>query len=242
MYRDILTNKWFLAGFGFLVIYACACYLFYQHTTAPYRQQAAELDEIIRKYEKQRTAETANPKGQAADAPVQSNTSTAEKLKTKTHGAKIDTSTDETTDPDSAATQVTDNTEEVRMSPHGFGTYPEIPNGAPIAAFHESHSIEMELILRVAVKAWNAGERFRGASGDSITGKVYLHYPNTLYVWYTTVDNGDGTFTRRISRGKSGDDVNLSQEQIRTGNIPPGIRIIEMDKAGIEPYSYLGLH
>ena len=149
MYRDILTNKWFLAGFGFLVIFACACYLFYQHTTAPYRQQAAELDEIIRKSEKQETAETANLKGQAADAPVQSNTSTAEKLITKTHGVE----TNETTNPVTAATQVTDNTEEVRMSPHGFGPYPKIPDGYPTSdPFYDDMGRDVELMQRVRVK------------------------------------------------------------------------------------------
>ena len=62
MYRDILTNKWFLAGIGFLVIFAGACYLYYQHDTAPYRQQAAEHDETINQSDKQ-TAETANTTG-----------------------------------------------------------------------------------------------------------------------------------------------------------------------------------
>lgn len=56
MIRSILTNKWALCGIGFLIIFTGLCYFWYQHTIAPYRQQAAELDEIIGQSENRTTA------------------------------------------------------------------------------------------------------------------------------------------------------------------------------------------
>ena len=242
MYRDILTNKWVLGGVGFLIVLSVACVLWYQHDIAPEKKAAADAQELLRQWELSQATDTDSVAGQVADASVESSTLTAEKpITERTVPANAKDVVSDAPQSGAAGIPSVENTEPVRMSPHGFGPYPEIPEGAPIAAFHESDSVQMELILRVAVKAWNEGERFRGASGDGITEKVYLHYPNTMYVWYTTVDNGDGTFSRRISRGKSGNDVNLSEEQIRTGNIPPGIRIIEMDEGGIDPYEFLGL-
>lgn len=84
MYRDIFTNKWTLGGFGFLVIFAGLCYLWYQHTTAPYREQTTEPTQIIRQSEKQRIATTANNREQAADASAEVNKPNAEKSRTNT--------------------------------------------------------------------------------------------------------------------------------------------------------------
>ncbi len=241
MTRDITPIKWIIGAIALLIIVAGACYLWYQHSLADERKAAADALKLLRQRE---ATQKANDKAEriADVVSVESSTPTAEKPRTKRGepAATKDNAPGETQNVAAGMPSV-ENAEPVRVSPYGFGPYPKIPEGAPIAEFHESDDVEMELLLRTAVKAWNEGERFLGASTDSFSGKVYLHYPNTLYVWYTTVDNGDGTFSKRISRGKSGGDVNITEEQVRTGNLPPGLRIIEMDKAGIEPYSYLGL-
>ncbi|MDE0485204.1 MAG: hypothetical protein OXI67_21725 [Candidatus Poribacteria bacterium] len=241
MTRDITPIKWLIGAIALLIIVAGACYLWYQHSLADERKAAAEATELARQWELTQKADTESGVEQAADViSAQGTMPTTEKPRTKRGEPAVtkDNAPVETQNVAAGMPSV-ENTKPVRVSPHGFGPYPKIPEGAPIAEFHESDDVGMELLLRTAVKAWNEGERFLGASGDE--EKVYLHYPNTLYVWYTTVDNGDGTFSKRISRGKSGGDVNITEEQVRTGNLPPGLRIIEMDKAGIEPYSYLGL-
>ena len=80
MYQDIFTNRWILGSLGFLIVFAGACYFWYQYETVPLRQQIAELNERTDPSEKQQTAETA----QAVDAPVDSNTPTTEKPTTDT--------------------------------------------------------------------------------------------------------------------------------------------------------------
>ena len=244
MTRDITPIKWIIGAIALLIIVAGACYFWYQHSLADERKAAADALKLLRQREATQKADTENEVEQVADViSAQSTTPNAEKPITNPT-ALANTEDGVSGKPQNVAVEMSlsENTEPVRVSPHGFGPYPKIPEGAPIAEFHESDDVEMELLLRVAVKAWNEGERFLGASTDGFSGKVYLHYPNTLYVWYTTVDNGDGTFSKRISRGKSGGDVNITEEQVRTGNLPPGLRIIEMNKAGIEPYEYLGLY
>ena len=84
MLRDIITNKWILIGIGILIICIGLCYLWYQQTTAPYREQVKELDERIRQTEKQQTEITAKDKEQAADASMERETSTTEKSTTDT--------------------------------------------------------------------------------------------------------------------------------------------------------------
>ena len=51
MYRDILTNKWVLGGIGFLIVLSVACVLWYQHDIAPYKQKAAEAEQLLRQSE-----------------------------------------------------------------------------------------------------------------------------------------------------------------------------------------------
>ena len=122
-----MLNKWVLGGFGFLILFAGLCYLYYQWTTAPYRKQAVELNEIIHQSEQQRTATSDKPTEQAGDAPAESITPTAEKPITDTPVTK-----------DIAPTQAQNETpaqnaepQEVRMSPFGFGPYPELPADFP---------------------------------------------------------------------------------------------------------------
>ena len=87
---------------------------------------------------------------------------------------------------------------DVRVSPHGFGAYPEIPVGAPISPFDETDS----LLGRVMVQKWNEGERFVG--GTINDGKVYLIYPNVLYVrWQEKQNFLTGKITRSIVGARS---------------------------------------
>ena len=239
MTRDITPIKWIIGAIAFLIIIAGVCYLWYQHDTAPYRQEAAEVDKLLRQWEATQKAGTED-KQTAADVSVAGRMPTTEKTRTEVTNAvlRTDINTDVVPEDASAPTQEMDNTETVRVSPHGFGPYPEIPEGAPIGEFHESDDVEMELLLRVAVKAWNEGERFLGASNDN--GKVYLHYPNTVYVRYRTIINWDGTFRKRFTSALSGN-IHLTQQQMRNGQVPPGIRVLELDKEGINPYEYLDL-
>ena len=146
-----------------------------------------------------------------------------------------------------AGTVETVETGDVPVSAFGFGPFPEVPEGMVDVAGNPfepewregdypdyKFSREFELIDRVKIKKWKEGDRdVVGASFQY--NKVYLNYPNTVYVWYT---DEDGEETSLDTSGP----VSISIEQIQSGNIPPGIRVIDGETGGIDPFEYLGLN
>ena len=97
---------------------------------------------------------------------------------------------------------------------------------------------QRELWGLVLVKKWNEGERdFVGTSMDMDNGKVYLHYPNVVYVKWADTQLPDGTITKYVSE-ISGSDSTIT-DQVREGILPPGVLVLDMDSSGIDPYAYL---
>ena len=237
MIHEFFTNKWILGAVGFIILFAGVCYLWYQHDTAPYRQEAAETVNLIREWEspvntQRKTKETADVT--AIDKTLLSASESILNTKMKTADSN-DTSVNPKGD---TPINVTD--EQVRVSPHGFGPYPEIPKGAPVNPFTGKERRSMELLMRVIIKKWNEGVRFKGATIER--GKVYLNYPNTIYVQYGDPKvNPDGSITRPITSAGGSNDVFITEEQMRSGQIPADLRVSEYDKSGIDPYEYLNL-
>ena len=99
---------------------------------------------------------------------------------------------------------------------------------------------QRELWGLVMVKKWNEGDRgFVGSDMDMDTGKVYLHYPNVVYVKWEDTQLPDGTLTKYASEisGPGGDSSIV--DQISEGILPPGVLVLDMDASGIDPYEYL---
>ncbi len=136
--------------------------------------------------------------------------------------------------------------EEVPVSPFGFGPYPEVPENYPLPPAWEhprynslipNTQKELELLDRVLIKLWTQGERgFLGGSTDN--GKVYPNYANTAYVRYR-MDWGSGR--RYIARYKGDPARRVSPEQLRRGELPADMRVLNMDTEGIDPYTFLNL-
>lgn len=107
---------------------------------------------------------------------------------------------------------------------------------AKTANIHEL--TERELLGLVIVKKWNEGDRdFVGMSMKN--GKVYLHYPDVVYVKWKEDQLPDGT-TRKYAAlvyGPGGDST--ITDQISAGILPPGVQVLDMDTSGIDPYEYL---
>ncbi|MDD9972393.1 MAG: hypothetical protein OXU27_00235 [Candidatus Poribacteria bacterium] len=133
--------------------------------------------------------------------------------------------------------------EDVPISPFGFGPYPEVPADYPSVVLWEDDDHgnlpqrtlkNIELIDRVLVKLWSEGER--GFKGGAFTnGKVYPYYHNSVYVRYEE-DEG----YRYISEYYGGPEIPpLTPKQLYSGQLPAGIRTIDMDTAGIDAYSFL---
>jgi len=96
---------------------------------------------------------------------------------------------------------------------------------------------QRELWGLVMVKKWKEGNRFVGTSMDMDTGKVYLYYPNVVYVKWEDTQLPDGTLTKYASEVSGGDST--IADQVSNGILPPGVLILDMDSSGIDPYEYL---
>ena len=146
--------------------------------------------------------------------------------------------------------------EPARVSPFGFGPYPQVPSDFP----HDPVWVadpdypegdehlgsdfmrEIELINRVLIKLWNQGRRATSASMSD--GLVYPGYPDTVYVTWDYIEEPDGTMTRYASGISSGPDVPLSvHDAIREeGTVPFGIKELSHEADGIDPYTFLNLN
>jgi hypothetical protein len=154
-----MFNKWILGGVAFLIVFSVACVLWYQHGTAPYRQDAAKSEQLLWQSEiAQKVSDTDSETKQAAEAPVESTTSTTEKpIITETTGAVLET--------DEAA--VTQRNTKTLVSPHGFGPFPSIPKGYLYLKNWKKYTVagegpEFELMARVRIKLWKQGIRTQG--------------------------------------------------------------------------------
>ena len=97
---------------------------------------------------------------------------------------------------------------------------------------------QRELWGLVLVKKWNEGDRdFVGTDMDMDTGKVYLYYPNVVYVKWEDTELPDGTITKHASKISGGDST--ITDQVSEGILPPGVLVLDMDASGIDPYVYL---
>ena len=249
MYRDILTNKWILGGLCFLVVFTGVCYLYYQHETAPLKQQATEPNEIIHQSTRNTTAETANRTEQAADAPVGSITPNTEKPITGIT-AEVENNTEAETQQQTETLAETAVTADVPLSPFGFGPYPEVPDdyiqklGPPIwmrkipDGAPDNFLKNAELIGRVLIRLWSDGDTYIVGGSNDADGNVLPHYLDTVYVKIT--DDTDPPGQTINLRGPPG--TGQYHEQIISGDIPSHLTIVTWDDTvGIDPYTFLNL-
>ena len=248
MLREYLTNKWglgvlgFFSAIGFLIMLSVACVLWYRYDTAHDKQQLAKEQEMLR----EREAETNTETKQLTDqTPADSTPVTAEKPIIKTNDGK---EKDRHTADLTGQTQTTENTEEVPISPYGFGPYPEVPENyfrqpswlryANSVSMPAHTTMPFEIMDRVLIKLWNQGQHnITGATYSG--GKVYPNYKNTAYVCYKEISLPDGTVFRRTRVVSGGPDISAYIKQIEAGNTPTHIKLIEYDSAGVDPYIFL---
>ena len=145
---------------------------------------------------------------------------------------------------DTEITNTEGDNENVELSSHGLGNYPEVPPNFPFSVVWEATEEqraripselfeELELLGLVMIRKWNEGDHdFVGAF--MANGKVYPTYPDVAYVkWGNAEEPGEW----RISEVSTVD--SSISEQLLNGVIPPGIEIVDQDSSGIEPYEFL---
>ena len=232
MYRDILTNKWFLGGCGFLIILAISCYIWYQNYIEPYRIDAAASEEMLRQWEQYKTAKKnfreENGQTSKRDEPALS---------------------DETAKGNNSIVEIGDgpdaeNNGEVRVSPNGFGHYPEFPEEWKKWEPYpwESLSPEIELMLRVRIKLLKQGIPAVGSMMDNgliypiISGVRYVEFGWSGLRRYITTSIGtpeDGDRLRAIKKAIG--------RPLTAADVPSDILLVPYEEAGIDPYTFLDL-
>ena len=128
--------------------------------------------------------------------------------------------------------------------------FPEIPEGFPSGLrpvwlypdYQKGDMHEHEMIYQVLIKLWNQGDHdFVNGIYDHDHKKVYPLYPDVMYVEWGVEDIGG----KKIPMIKSGggtlrriftplDFINGTWKTKY-----PGVKLVEMDKAGIDPETFL---
>ena len=129
--------------------------------------------------------------------------------------------------------------------------YPEVPKNYPHkvlwqrseaerAGIPSEHLEEQELLSMVMVKLWSEGNHdFTG--GVISNGTFYPLYPDVAYVEWDEYKEPDGTIHRYVGHvlTTSPNDSDKIMDQLNNGETPEGIRIVDYQSAGIDPYEFL---
>ena len=253
MFRDLLSSRWFQGGFAFFVLVVGSSLLYSWHVQRTTEAEFARHDRFRQGLQNQtetRTAEEVNVLTEN-ETPGLVNTpdeTTDTPMSDETGALPNETELLDIADaflPDDFVSEEEAPAEEVAVSPFGFGPYPEVPEDYPTRpswersrydTFSQDTQRSLELLGRVLIKLWKQGERgFQG--GTTYNGKVYPHYKNTAYVRYGTTASG----RRYIARYKGDPSIRISPEQLRKGELPAYIRVLDIDSEGIDPYQFLDL-
>lgn len=249
MFRDLLSSRWFQVGFAFFVLCVGGSLLYSWHVHRTTEAEFGKRPPAVSSIENKQATSTAPVDFQTEGVVNTPDENTDTQMSETTEADTIDeTEFADFADaflPDDLVAEEEAPAEDVPVSPFGFGPYPEIPMDYPARptwerkgydTFSQDTQRELELLDRVLIKLWKQGARgYRGGSTDN--GKVYPHYKNTAYVRYGTT--GDGR--QYIARYKGDPAIRISPEQMRRGELPTGIRVLDIDAEGIDPYQFLDL-
>ena len=226
MFREILTNRWFLGGCGFLIAFGIACYFWYQHELAPYRRDLTASEERLRQWEQYKVAQKKFRKER--EKTLISNEPDILEEEAKRNNTIVET----------------EDVVEGRVSPHGFGPYPEFPEEWKKWEPYpwESLSSEIELMLRVRIKLLKQDIPAVGSMMDNglvypiISGVRYVEFEWSGIRRYITTSIGtpeDGDRLRAIKRAIG--------RPLTAADVPSDILLVPYEEAGIDPYEFLGL-
>lgn len=250
MTRGIYT-KWIIgAAFG-LLIFACGCYWYYQHTTAQYKAEADKANKLLQEWKANKAKSTITAETESTQVPTESNTPNAEKPSNETMNVPDNVPRNVDTSPVKTSGAPGETAEDVPVSPYGFGPYPKLPEGWSPKTW-PARSAASELTKRVLIKLWHQGE-IRTKSGAMENGLVYPIVPGTLYVEWDTY-NGPFRSVRYIcnSLGHPADDprleaISLAKRErgahpisLTREDIPSDIKLVPYSE-GINPYTFLDL-
>jgi len=245
MLRFVLTEKFVIGSFVFLLFFCVGCVIWYHYNTGTYRQESTESVEL--------QDQTENTTQQTSDVSVEGNTPTSEEsesvntddLSHSDETLQEEDESDETITVGGRVIRLSDIPDIPEVSPHGFGPFPEVPEDYPLGAvwrkinyydMSPSDQRNSELFDRVLIKLWSEGNKnFTGAKRDGKTGKVYPNFPDTVYITVKDLEYPDGTVVPMITRQLG------SAPGVDLFNPPPHIKVFDYESSGIDPFEYLDL-
>ena len=244
MFRDLLSSRAIQIGCVFFLLVVVGSLLYSWHVQRTADVEFERRKQVVEQLKNKREPRTTQ------DVSAPTDTETLGKTETFLETDDTDTPMAEETNAllvdDAEAIDLTEaflpddptaeeSAEDVPVSPHGFGPYPEVPEDFPLPVDWTDKHVQAELLMRVMIKAWTEGERF--ISGNIVGGKVRLNFPNTVYVRYKEIPTADGSVIKTRSIAGATD----VQVPPPGEDFPPGVRVLDFDEAGIDPYEYLDL-
>lgn len=265
MLRDLLSSRLIQAGLAFFVICIAGSLLYSWHIRHPTEKEMAQHNRFLQgsgeKQNATRPVKAENGYETRArvqippepEANIAKETEASEQPRDSESVDAMETFRTDTGALDAAREEVP--AEDVQVSPYGFGPYPEVPAdftqkvGGPPWLTKETPVLSegIELLSRVLVKLWKQGDTgIVGGIRDGTTGRVYPYYDTTVYrrqIVHRNPDDGTVIATSHQlfyppSLIASTEDMQKLQE----GRAPSaGIRVLDFDAAGIDPYEFLNL-
>ena len=263
VFFDVLLSRLVVAVTVFSVLFVGGLYVIGRHIFATDVDDKNTVSEksVTVKHDKQPEDSplVSHPQPNYKESPVEEVSSDDSETKTVVESSSDSLTTEEVgVDSDSDETDTTNE----RVSPFGFGRYPEVPDGYPIPIkWHWQWSEEQltqmeeasiagidellkqhELMTRVGIKLWNEGHRFTGLSSNDQTGLIYPNYEDVIYVKWRKIADRDGTVRRYPSDiiGSAGGALSLAQRSGRAP-LPDWLEVKSMED-GIGPYEFLGIN
>lgn len=259
MFRDILLgSRAILAGLVFFVLIVGGSLLYSWHVHRTVDSDFAETQHTIQRLKNKNETHTGQDIGVPTDAETLGETQTpivsddmpeaapvAQGEQPITNYVPVE---ENNTNPDFE--DLSEETQIIRESQFGFGTYPEIPTDYPDQDIwdrienmaDESLARDNELMARVRIKLWNQGTQTTGASYDADKRKIYPCIPGIAYVTWQSVELSDGTHRRYASRVSGTPEIAGKERYFyELGVAPPGITVVSHEEGGVNPYDFLNL-
>ncbi len=265
MLVNLLSNRWIQGGLAFFLLCVFGSWLYSWHVQRTTQDELAQSDVLLQQRANQNQTRTAVDTVEISPVDFEQAETPLE-----THGAQV-IADDTATLPSDDAISVdlsdaflpndfvseTELSEDVRVSPFGFGPYPEVPADYPAGlppawtwsedkrqSYDSATLKDFELMARVLIKLWKQGDRdFRGVIRDDTNGKVYPLYPDRAYVTWRDLKDENGKVIFRYAGNLTAANgfPRVTFRDFMEGTIPTGIRFIERETAGIDPYQFLNL-
>ena len=251
MLRDLLSSRAILAGLVFVVVVVAGTQLYSWHVRRTSEAELERHDRLLQELKKQNEARPAQAVNVPTDTETPGFVNTDTPRSHETEALHTETETLDLTNaflPDDMVSEEAP-AEEVPVSPFGFGQYPEVPDDYPWGSnepkFWKNLSMDGELLNRVLIKIWTDDPgSISGGSNANINGqlRVYPHYHDAIYLEWADHIGLDGKVKRRyVSGSVSGLPPDISFRIAETGEVPAGIRALNYETDGLDPYNFLDL-